>query len=171
MKNKMITLIDCQNNRRDAQIAFGWRNDPKTIAASYIALPKTWDSFWLEYNAGYFEDADFPPVFVFESGEPAGFVRFERANMSCFENETVVEVMINIAPRRRGEGIGTETLIALKKRMRDKGVFALTADIKSENKASRKAFEHAGFSLLNERTEYIAKTRENCRILCYLCKL
>lgn len=74
----MITLYPCKNNKRDARIAFSWRNDPKTVAASYIALPKSWDSFWLEYSEGYFEDGRFAPVFIVESGEPAGFIRFEK---------------------------------------------------------------------------------------------
>lgn len=167
----MITLKPCRNNKEDARIAFSWRNDPGTIASSYIAKPKSWDSFWLEYNAGYFENPPFDPVFVIESGETAGFIRFEPTSLAQFPNQTVVEVMINIAPDRRGEGIGTEALIALQSYMKKKNVFALTADIRKTNKSSLAAFSKAGFVFFNERTEYIAKTKENCCILCYLCKL
>ena len=167
----MITLKPCQNNQKDARIAFAWRNDVRTIASSYIALPKSWDSFWLEYNAGYFENPPFDPVFVMEENKPVGFIRFEPASLQEYPDQTVVEVMINIAPDRRGEGIGTEALIALQKEMKSKNVFALTADIRKNNRASLIAFEKAGFSFFYERTEYIAKTKENCCILCYVCKL
>ncbi len=167
----MVTLFACRNNKEDARIAFSWRNDPKTIASSYIALPKSWDSFWLEYNAGYFENPPFDPVFILESGEPVGFIRFEPSRLQQYPDQTVVEVMINIAPDRRGEGIGTEALTVLRDYMKSKNVFALTAEIRKSNRASLTAFENAGFSFLSERTEYIAKTKENCCILCYLCKL
>lgn len=167
----MITLYPCKNNKHDARIAFSWRNDPKTVAASYIALPKSWDSFWLEYSEGYFEDGRFAPVFIVESGEPAGFIRFEKALLPDYPDQTIIEVMINVAPSRRGEGIGTEALLAVCRHMKEKGVFALLADIRKTNKASRTAFEKAGFVLSGERNEYIAKTKENCCILCYLCKL
>ena len=167
----MITLKPCQNNEKDARTAFAWRNDVRTIASSYIALPKSWDSFWLEYNAGYFEHPPFDPVFVMEENEPVGFIRFEPASLQEYPDQKIVEVMINIAPYRRGEGIGTEALIALQNDMKRKNVFALMADIRKNNRASLTAFENAGFSFFNERTEYIAKTKENCCILCYLCKL
>ena len=167
----MITLRPCRNNKEDARIAFSWRNDAKTIASSYIALPKSWESFWLEYNAGYFENPPFDPVFVIEGNEPVGFIRFEQTVLRQYPDQTVIEVMINIDPHRRGEGIGTEALIALRDYMKARKVFALTADIRKNNRASLTAFENAGFSFFNEKTEYIAKTKENCFILCYLCKL
>ena len=167
----MITLYPCQNTADDARIAFSWRNDPKTIAASYIPLPKSWDSFWLEYSEGYFTQKDFSPVFIIESTEPCGFIRFEKTSLSEYPDQTILEVMINVAPHRRGEGIGTEALRKVCQLMKEKNVFALLADIRKTNKASLKAFEKAGFSFFTERTEYISKTNENCCILCYLCKL
>lgn len=167
----MITLYPCRNSKEDARIAFAWRNDARTIASSYIALPKSWDSFWLEYNAAYFENPPFDPVFITEGIEPVGFIRFEPASLPQYPEKKIIEVMINVAPERRGEGIGTEALILLRKYMKDKDVFALTADIRKGNKASVNAFEKAGFSFFGERTEYIPKTKENCCILCYLCPL
>ena len=167
----MITLYPCQNTPDDARIAFSWRNDPKTIAASYIAQPKSWDSFWLEYSEGYFTQKGFSPVFIIESTEPCGFIRFEKTSMPEYPDQTIIEVMINIAPYRRGEGIGTEALRKVRQLMKEKNVFALLADIRKTTRASRSAFEKAGFSLFKERTEYISKTKEKCCILCYLCKL
>lgn len=167
----MITLHPCRNNRHDARIAFSWRNDPKTIASSYIALPKTWDSFWLEYSEGYFTDQNFAPVFIIESGEPSGFMRFEKTTLPDYPDQTIIEIMINVAPYRRGEGIGTEALRTVRQYMKEKNVFALLADIRKTNKISQTVFKKAGFDLFRERTEYISKTKENCCILCYLCKL
>lgn len=167
----MITLHPCRNKKEDARIAFSWRNDPATIASSYIQTPKTWASFWLEFNAGYFENPEFSPVFIMEGNEPVGFIRFESAFLPEYPDKTIIEVMINIAPGRRGEGIGTEALIILQNHMKNKNVFALTADIRKTNRASVNAFQKAGFYFFCERTEYIEKTKENCCILCYLCKL
>ena len=167
----MITLRPCRNNQEDARIAFSWRNDARTIASSYIAKPKSWDSFWLEYSAGYFENPPFDPVFVIEGNEPVGFIRFEPVSLPQYPNQTAIEIMINIAPERRGEGIGTEALIILKSYMKEKNVSVLTADIRKTNKGSLTAFSKAGFIFFNERTEYIAKTKENCCILCYICNL
>ena len=167
----MITLKPCQNNQEDARIAFSWRNDARTIASSYIAKPKSWDSFWLEYNAGYFENPPFDPVFVIEGNEPVGFIRFEPVSLPQYPDQKAIEIMINIAPGRRGEGIGTEALIALKPYMKEKNVSVLTADIRKTNKGSLTAFSKAGFTFFSERTEYIAKTKENCCILCYICNL
>ena len=167
----MITLHPCRNDKKDARIAFSWRNDPKTIASSYIALPKSWDSFWLEYSEGYFENPPFDPVFVIESDEPVGFIRFEPVSLPQYPDQTAVEIMINIAPERRGEGIGTEALILLRQYMKDKNVSVLKADIRKGNRASVNAFEKAGFVFFDERTEYIPKTKEKCCILCYLYKL
>ena len=167
----MISLVPCKKNKAHARIAFSWRNDAKTIASSYIALPKSWASFWMEYNEGYFEFPLFHPVFIADGTELSGFVRFEKAQLQEYPNETVIEVMINIAPHKRGEGIGTQALILLQEYMRQKKVFALLADIRANNKASIKAFENAGFSFLKERIDYIEKTIENCHIECYFCKL
>ena len=167
----MITLRPCRNKKEDARIAFAWRNDPATIASSYIARPKSWDSFWLEYNAGYFENPPFDPVFVIEGNEPVGFIRFEPVSPLQHPDRTTVEVMINIAPGRRGEGIGTEALILLRPYMKEKNVSVLTADIRKTNRSSIAAFEKAGFIFFDERTEYIPQTKENCCILSYLCNL
>lgn len=167
----MITLHPYKNDKNDARIAFSWRNDPKTVASSYIALPKSWDSFWLEYSEGYFINKDFSPVFIIESGEPAGFIRFEKTILPTYPNKTIIEIMINVAPYRRGEGIGTEALKTVCRYMKEKNVFALLADIRKTNKVSQTVFQKAGFTLFEERTEYISKTKENCCILCYLRKL
>ncbi len=171
MKNEMFTLIDCKNDESDARVAFLWRNDPETVAASYVAQPKSWDSFFMEYTECYFAEAGLAPVFVFDGGKPAGFIRFERARPSVLNGETAVEIMINIAPDCRGKGIGAAAVAALKDRFRQRGEMFLLADIRAENAKSRALFEKAGFRPAGERTEYVAKTREKCHIVCYLCKL
>ena len=164
----MITLRPCQNKKEDALIAFSWRNDPKTIASSYIALPKSWDSFWLEYNAGYFENPPFDPVFVMEGNEPVGFIRFEPAVLQQYPDKKIIEVMINIAPYRRGEGIGTEALIVLQQEMKARNVFALMADIRKNNRASLSTFEHAGFSFFLAKERNILPKQKKIAVYCVI---
>ena len=171
MKKEMLTLIDCKNDESDARVAFSWRNDPETVAAAYVALPKDWDSFFMEYTECYFADAGLSPVFIFDGAKPAGFVRFEKVHLSEPDGETAVEIMINVAPDCRGAGVGTAAVAALKDRFGKAGVRFLLADVRAENAKSRALFERAGFRPAGERTEYVAKTREKCHIVCYLCKL
>lgn len=167
----MVSLYPCQKTKSDAKIAFSWRNDRKTIASSYITIPKTWDSFWMEYSECYFIHPDFSPMFILDGGTPVGFIRFEKVDRPEYPQKTIAEVMINVAPEHRGQGIASEALYILKQTMRQKDVFALLADIRKTNKGSICLFEKAGFDFFNERTEYISQTKENCCIVCYLCFL
>lgn len=160
----MISLRPCENTKEDALIAFQWRNDPETIASSYCPVPKTWDSFWLEYAECYFEHPEFPPCFVMYQNRHAGFIRFE---MEELEQKKVLEIMINIAPDFRRSGIGTRAVSLIKEKSRDKNLFGLIADIRLENEASVKLFEKQNFVFVSQRKEFIPKIQKNCHILRY----
>lgn len=167
----MITLFPCRKDKKDARLAFIWRNDPKTVASSYIRQKKTWDAFWMEYRECYFSEPALSPVFIMDGNIPSGFIRFEKKELPEYPGETAAEVMINIAPECRGQGIGTQALFLLRDYMKEKGISLLLADIRKTNRVSQIVFEKTGFSFFSERIEYIAKTQENCCIVCYLCLL
>ena len=167
----MITLCAAENTEEDARQAFEWRNDRETVRASYIALPKSWESFWMEFSAWYFSVPELCPCFVLKNGKKAGFVHFEAVEREDFPSGTAAEVMINIDPKFRRKGIGTKALRKIKKLMKSRGIRALVADVRNENKASRRLFEKAGFEIFSKRKEFIEITREKCNILCYRCIL
>ena len=160
----MVALFPCRNDETEARRAFSWRNDPETVASSYLPRPKTWDSFWLEYSECYFRDSRCGPVFIADGNRDVGFIRFEPVSLP--EGEAF-EIMINVAPEYRRRGIGTAALDVVKKAPAFRGAFALVADIRRENTASIRLFEKSGFLFFGERNEYIEKINENCRILCY----
>lgn len=159
----MITLEQCENTKRDARIAFQWRNDAHTIESSEVRLPKTWDSFQLEFSECYFDALC--PVFVKDGADFAGFIRFDAAG------EGGLEIVINIAPEFRGLGIGTEALGLVKNYACDNGFFRLIADIRETNKASLAAFRKAGYGVESRRTQIIQKTKEKCSIVRVVCLL
>lgn len=163
----MISLRPCENTERDAWQAFEWRNDPDTVASAYYPEPKTWDSFYMEYAECYFDDPDFPPQFIIFNRHYAGFVRYEAAQLSEYPEKRIVEIMINVAPEFRGQGIGSGTLTLIKREAAQKNVFGLTADIRKGNAASIRLFEKQGFSFLGERAEYLQRLQKNCHILRY----
>ncbi len=164
---EMITLYPCNRTVQDAKLVFSWRNDPATVAAAYLPLPKTWDAFLMEYEECYFGLPDFPPFFILKNGLPAGFMRFDSVRQDDLDGRTVLEIMINVAPEHRRKGTGFAAVQAAKTLTESKGVAALIADIRKENTASRRLFEKSGFTILHERTEFIEKINEKSRILCY----
>ena len=167
----MITLSVCHKTREDAAVAFAWRNDPVTIASSYLPLPKTWDSFWLEYEELYFDVPGLFPRFILKDGEKVGFIRFEPISVTQAEQKTDAEIIINVRPESRRQGVACQAVGQVKEEMRASGVRALVADIRRENVPSVRLFEKSGFSLCGEREEYISKIQKKCHILRYCCVL
>ena len=167
----MIALSVCHKTREDAALAFSWRNDPETIASSYLPLPKTWDSFWLEYEELYFDVPGLFPRFILKDGEKVGFVRFEKISVSQTGPKTDAEIIINIRPESRRRGVAFEAVEKVKEEMRSLGIRALVADIRRENDPSVRLFEKSGFSFYGEREEFISKIQKKCHILRYCCVL
>jgi len=167
----MIALSLCRKIPEDAAVAFSWRNDPATIASSYLPLPKTWDSFWLEYEELYFDVPGLFPRFILKDGEKVGFIRFEKTSVSRSGEETDAEIIINIRPENRRQGIACLAVEKVKEEMRAAGVRALVADIRRENTPSVRLFEKCGFSFYAERSEFVSKIQKKCHILRYCCVL
>ena len=164
----MIELKACEKTEKDAARAFAWRNDPETVAASYVARPKTWDSFWLEFSEYYFRIPDFSPLFVLSDGRDAGFVRFDAPDRDYGK---AAELMINIAPEFRGKGVGTATVEAVKMLFKARGYERLIADVRRQNESSLKMFAKTGFREESVRTERIERTGEICSIVRLVCLL
>jgi RimJ/RimL family protein N-acetyltransferase len=90
-----------------------------------------------------------------EAGNRLGQVRFDRAGNAA-------EIDIAVSPAMRGKGIGT---LMLKKGCQSYfercNVDRLVAEIKSDNEASRRVFEKAGFEVQQKDDDFVRM--ELCR--------
>ena len=126
----------------DAELTFGWANDPATRANSFssnsidIAEHKQWWNGKMKTPSAQY--------FIGEKGtQQLGLVRFD-------EKEEYAVIGITVAPEVRGLGYAKALIEMACKRyflLSDKPVWAW---IKEENLASKKAFESCGFSKIGE---------------------
>lgn len=154
----------CQPIVQHARQIMTWRNDPVTLSVSYHREPKVWESFWPEYQATYF--SDYPhPVFILSDGERVGFIRFKNAAHPHGWRGKTVEVSINLAPERRGRGLGQVALRAVcRYLLREHSVDSVYAEVRQENAVSRHVFLTAGFTNLGPTTKLVPDTGETCQI-------
>lgn len=132
--------------RDDCELLWRWANDPLARAASFDSRQIEWDEHVAWFQARLNDDSSRIYV-VEESAQAVGVLRFE------LEERGNAVVSINIAPDARGRGLGPVALrqgCALVSE-RD-AVTSVTAYIKADNVASRRAFDQAGFVLAGEVT-------------------
>ena len=112
---------------RDLAATFTWANDPTERAMSWSPHPVSAGEHWLWLRS------DRRNAWIVElAGEPIGLVRVEG------END---EVSITIGAGHRGRGHGTAALRLLQATH----AAPMIAVVRTENHASRSAFERAGF--------------------------
>lgn len=125
----------------DSRLAWLWRNDPQTRAASVAKEPIAWPrhAAWWSRALG----ASDRHLMVAEAdGEAVAVLRFDvlAAEAGAFE------VSINIRPEARGGGIGRRVLTAGVEEMeRRHGAVRLEAVIHQNNIASQRVFAALGF--------------------------
>jgi len=144
----------------DAGNLLSWRNDPETCVNSRHqgTVPPRRHELWMQINVKF----GFPTcvVLIAETGDgaPVGVIVFQARDprMASFE------VGMTIAPKERGKGYGSAALALACKKMQDK---VLLAEIRSENRASRKVFRKCGFLLMSEADGFaqFKKERVNAR--------
>lgn len=170
--DQQISFETCRPVDEDARQVMVWRNDPTTLAMSYHSEAKQWDSFSVEFKTGYFGQNDNPfPAFALLNGRRVAFVRFQPAAHPHGHAGRTVEISINLAPDQRGRGLGRRILAAALVELRRQGVDSVTAEVRRENTASRRAFAAAGFASLGEADKVVADTGERCVIERYLAEL
>lgn len=123
----------------DSDILFAWRNDPATQAASKSTAPVSREdhALWMKFNVliGYPEHR----VLIGNDGYgKVGVVRFDASR----DDLMAFNVSITVAPERRGDGLGVDMLREACSFMTD---YALCADIREDNLASRSVFARCGF--------------------------
>lgn len=125
----------------DAKTLFAWRNDEEARANFRNPNPVSWEEHkdWIKrvVDPG---NAETYCLIAEDARGPIGVIRFMSRDHDNFE------VAINIAPDRRGEGLGGRFLT---KACADRNGF-LVAEIKTTNRASRRIFEKCGFEWISE---------------------
>jgi len=159
-----VVLEPARPTEPDARLALAWRNDPHTRRMSFHQEPRDWDGFWADWLRWMSEAPG--PVFAVSAGERAGFLRF-----APMEDPEVrgrwVELSINVAPEARGRGLGLACLTTADALLRRAGVEAAFAEVRTENAASRRLFEAAGYACLGEAVKAV-DTGEQAAIVRYL---
>src|SRR5258707_1999075 len=106
MSDFSLSFEICEPLTEHARLIMDWRNDPVTLSMSYHREPKVWESFWLEYQSSYLGERP-GPVFLVDKGERVGFLRFRSVPHPTGLLGKVVDISINLAPDRRGKGLGS----------------------------------------------------------------
>jgi sialic acid synthase SpsE/RimJ/RimL family protein N-acetyltransferase len=154
----------CQPIVQHARQIMVWRNDPVTLSMSYHRDAKVWESFWPEYQATYFSESPHP-VFVLYDGGRAGFIRFKNVAHPQGWYGRTVDVSINLAPEKRGKGLGQAALRAVcTYLLREHGIDSVYAEVRQENNSSLRAFLGAGFTHLGLTAKLVPDTSETCQI-------
>ncbi len=122
----------------DARMLFDWRDDPVTRAASRSREPLNWDAHvaWL---SAVVADQDRQLLIVESDSSEIATVRWDR------RSERDWEVSITVAPDHRGRGLAASVLTAAEQALIAERPCRLLARIHTDNTASRRLFEPAGY--------------------------
>jgi N-acetylneuraminate synthase len=125
----------------DAELVFGWANDPATRAASFARaeIPLADHLAWFGRELAR---RDHHLYMAEQRGEPVVFVRLDETP----EQVGVCTISINVAPQARGRGLGAATLDAATTTAGTLGFASLRALIRPDNQPSRRAFVRAGYA-------------------------
>ncbi len=98
-------------NEADSPFIFQWRNDPTTRRGSRNTDEISWAGHqrWL---ANVLVDKARELLIVEHLGEPVAVLRFDRADDTGQNGPPEWEISINIAPRRRGDGLAAPAVTA-----------------------------------------------------------
>lgn len=84
---------------------------------------------------------------ILQAGKPVGYVILGRHRpRDCYDK--TAEVSVYVSHELVGRGIGSKAIQFVESLARERGFHVMVATICGENVASRKAFEHCGFSLI-----------------------
>jgi RimJ/RimL family protein N-acetyltransferase len=138
----------------DTDRLFAWRNDPVTCAnsRSTAAVAREDHDRWVQFNVllGQPEHA----VIIAEAlGGCVGVVRFDAAKNDLM----TYEASMTIAPEHRGAGLARPILADACGFFSD---FALTAEVRHDNIASRKVFERCGFEEIGRSGGFLQYRKE-----------
>ena len=131
--------------KQDCEVIRRWRNDNTTRKYSFNTefIPYEKHKAWFE---NVLRDENRKILIVEEEGSTVGVIRLD-----INPKNRIAEININIAPHRRGKGLG---LLGIKNTCRyafeSLNVKETVVKIKKENIASTKMFSRAGFDVVVE---------------------
>jgi len=158
-----ITFQKAKPSPEDASLVMTWRNDLITLQHSFHTQPKSMPAFLEEFKGDYFACPQLDPLFALHLGKRVGFLRFRPYHLSGEEREQAVEMSINLAPEERGKGLGSAIIFRATQHLFEQGYTVVVAEVKRENIASVRAFEHAGY-LFYDANEHELETGERVPI-------
>ncbi|GAB3630721.1 hypothetical protein GCM10027421_00740 [Microbacterium shaanxiense] len=122
----------------DARTLFDWRNDESTRQNSRSSEALVWDDHvaWL---ARCLADPERRLSVVSQGPDDIGTVRWDRRADHDWE------ISITLAPQSRGKGLGSAVLAAGEKALDVDAPVRMLASIHSDNGASRRLFQRAGY--------------------------
>jgi len=129
----------------DSHRVFVWANDELTRSMSFQPDPITCEEHERWFGASL-ESEQRELWIAREGGVAVGLLRLDFVSVS----RDAAEISINLAPDCRGRGLGVRILREASLGAFERGVHELIARIRIENRASRRAFEAAGYSLQRE---------------------
>lgn len=161
-------ILPCEDH---AKIIMEWRNDPETLRWSFHSNPKRFETFYPDFLNSYFSIPALSPLFVWSDGERAAVVNFKKGEDSKNSNLKAAEISINVSPKHRGKGLGTQILKEIQPWAHHQGIDVLLAEVKQENKSSHKAFTQAGFKEAQKYKKLIEDTGEKFDTVLYRVQL
>ncbi len=131
-------------SENDIDLTFAWATDALVRANSYSSNTITLEGHH-EWFIRKLEDDEALFLIMEVDATAVGLVRFER-------NDTHFVIGITVAPDQRGKGYATKMLIEGLREYALKWSMPVYAYIKTENVASVKAFQRAGFEFEKDLT-------------------
>ena len=134
-------------NEKDSSTILKWRNDPLTREMFLNSEPVDEDSHFEWFTSTINDLKQCLLVCENNNNEAIAVIRFDA-------NETEAEVSINLSPQHRNQGLAvpclTEAIEFFKSHY--PSIRSIIAEIKFQNKASKKTFIRAGFELAEQRS-------------------
>ncbi|MGB6476311.1 MAG: UDP-2,4-diacetamido-2,4,6-trideoxy-beta-L-altropyranose hydrolase [Candidatus Sulfotelmatobacter sp.] len=129
----------------DSRLLWEWANDAAVRAASFSTSPIPWETHEAWFAEKLSQEKCLILIAEDEKGSAVGQIRFDR------RPEGDCEVDVSIAPVKRGKGLAAVVIRNGARRVLSEGrCVRIHAFVKAENRASRRAFEAAGFINLGE---------------------
>ncbi|WP_461094584.1 GNAT family N-acetyltransferase [Spirosoma gilvum] len=137
----------------DAQLYFAWANDPDTRRQSFNSSPISLETHTAWFTRKLADPNALLLVFLNDTGQPVGQVRFERTPVADMPDEIVIGISVDA--NHRGKGLASQLIQQACTICRQRWeAVTIHAYIKPENQASIRAFERAGFKLSGESGKF-----------------
>lgn len=139
-KNRTISFRNA--NESDMMLYFNWTNDASVRENSYQSEPISLEKHQNWFYKKIKDETCFMKVFENHIGKPIGQVRIEK------QDESTAVIGISNDANQRGKGYASKMIqMATDEFFKQNPKIRISAFIKIENTASKKAFEKAGYEL------------------------